>query len=1032
MDDGTTQAKARDELFERLLQRRSWLRGLARAIVADAAEADDVVQDACIAALQRSSQTSRGLDPWLSSVVRRLALLMRRREGRLRQREERAARPERLPSTADLVERIDTEQRLAAGVLALVEPYRTTLLLRFYEGLSAAEIARQQRIPEGTVRWRIKRGLDELRPRLKRDFGGSEALGIALVGLICGPGPTPAASSPFDAASGGKVAAAKLAATGVGAMVGAKWLAAGAIGIVLAATWIGFTGWMPRSDSGSPEVPRDVRIAADHSARVDHRQTSSPQAPAAKSVRTPLAIEASSQLSSVAAEVMRLRILESDGSPNSGKLVVLKPKRGEAEPVSGMIDENGWIELEATGQKRELAIERADAFPFRSIVELAPGERVIELPEGEGLSGRIVVDGAPLAKAIMLELVGAEDANTEFNTDDPERAVLHERALTRTGTSGEFLFRGLESSRPYCLRMPRGYAKPGTRRYSGPNQRLLFPIAELRNGLVLDVERHIALRGRIVEADGSMPVLDAIVDARLTWANGTTMDTGARSDADGFFEIFLHHRARRVALQYGSGPFWRGSARAEFELDSSTNDLDVGDLPLVEGRRFSLRIQDPEGKPIAGARTSVSGPSDDEGMIHVRELGAHTAAIDVVARGYRKARVDLPADTPDPFLVTLAPTNELIIEVLDREGRPLSGVGIRLKAHESLLQDGVSPLLRGNYEGSFRISGGTGDECRTSFAADQDGRLSLGALRPGFPLEIAVLDSCGKEVHAERCPPLGETEKRLVSLRTSSTLRTLRGRVLDARGDPVIGALVTPRPVDPNRKGPWKPWTTRAGGRFEVPLLSDGEYRLAVNKRGYLPLERELHVPAEEIELVLQKGLDLEVRVEDSHHRVIPGGSLRFVKLGAEHGPATSAPVAEGVFELAGLEDAPYELELQLVGASFRATVDPTVATHVFTLPVMGSVEAIWDLALDERSTGWLWLNLEPKNGACTGQYEGFIESPAGSHFFETVLPGEYELSLSYGGGWLFRTPDDPVGWLVQPIPVTVLAGETTKVALRP
>ena len=47
-------------------------------------------------------------------------------------------------------------------LLRLDEPYRTVILLRFYEGLSSAEISRREGIPAGTIRWRLKQGLKEL------------------------------------------------------------------------------------------------------------------------------------------------------------------------------------------------------------------------------------------------------------------------------------------------------------------------------------------------------------------------------------------------------------------------------------------------------------------------------------------------------------------------------------------------------------------------------------------------------------------------------------------------------------------------------------------------------------------------------------------------------------------------------------------------------------------------------------------------------------------------------------------------------
>lgn len=69
-------------------------------------------------------------------------------------------------SPEQLVERAQLERRLAERVLERPEPFLTTVLLRYREGLSAEQIATQQGIPAGTVRSRLKTALDRLRREL--------------------------------------------------------------------------------------------------------------------------------------------------------------------------------------------------------------------------------------------------------------------------------------------------------------------------------------------------------------------------------------------------------------------------------------------------------------------------------------------------------------------------------------------------------------------------------------------------------------------------------------------------------------------------------------------------------------------------------------------------------------------------------------------------------------------------------------------------------------------------------------------------
>jgi RNA polymerase sigma-70 factor (ECF subfamily) len=166
---------------ERLLQHATWIRGLARSLIADAATADDLVQETWVAALMHPPSTERSLRPWLATVLRNLV----RKSCRRRAAQDLPAElPATLPEPEELCEQLESEQLLTRELSRLEEPYRSTLLLRFYRGLEPIEIARRQGIPDGTVRWRIKRGLALLRGRLEdRAAGSPRAWSLALLPL---------------------------------------------------------------------------------------------------------------------------------------------------------------------------------------------------------------------------------------------------------------------------------------------------------------------------------------------------------------------------------------------------------------------------------------------------------------------------------------------------------------------------------------------------------------------------------------------------------------------------------------------------------------------------------------------------------------------------------------------------------------------------------------------------------------------------------------------------------------------------------
>jgi RNA polymerase sigma-70 factor (ECF subfamily) len=169
--------------LDELLEHAGWTRALAVRLLGDADDADDVVQETWLSALRARPPRQHGLRPWLATVVRNLARSHGRRHARWRAREQQVAQQTSpsVPSSEELLSQLQTERTLAALVLDLPEPYRHTVILRYHHGKSAADIARAEDIPQGTVRWRLKFGLDQLRQRFEERAGGGDvARGILI------------------------------------------------------------------------------------------------------------------------------------------------------------------------------------------------------------------------------------------------------------------------------------------------------------------------------------------------------------------------------------------------------------------------------------------------------------------------------------------------------------------------------------------------------------------------------------------------------------------------------------------------------------------------------------------------------------------------------------------------------------------------------------------------------------------------------------------------------------------------------------
>ncbi len=131
---------------ESLLQHASWAHSLARSLVGEAA-ADDLVQDTWLAAIKANPSADRPLRPWLGTVLGNLSRQESRSSARRKAREAEVAQTGFEPSAEELTEKAESQKLLMEQLLQLDEELREVLLLKFFEGLSAAEIGRRKGVP---------------------------------------------------------------------------------------------------------------------------------------------------------------------------------------------------------------------------------------------------------------------------------------------------------------------------------------------------------------------------------------------------------------------------------------------------------------------------------------------------------------------------------------------------------------------------------------------------------------------------------------------------------------------------------------------------------------------------------------------------------------------------------------------------------------------------------------------------------------------------------------------------------------------
>jgi RNA polymerase sigma-70 factor (ECF subfamily) len=143
----------------------------AMRILGNAAQAQDVVQDVFlrvwrrphafdasrgeIGAYLRLMARSRALDLW------REAQVAGRGSDRLKIAKEAERQVEDSPATA--AERGHTRERVREALGRLPEPQREALVLTYWGGLTADQVARRKQVPLGTAKSRIRLGLTKLR-----------------------------------------------------------------------------------------------------------------------------------------------------------------------------------------------------------------------------------------------------------------------------------------------------------------------------------------------------------------------------------------------------------------------------------------------------------------------------------------------------------------------------------------------------------------------------------------------------------------------------------------------------------------------------------------------------------------------------------------------------------------------------------------------------------------------------------------------------------------------------------------------------
>jgi RNA polymerase sigma factor (sigma-70 family) len=865
-----------EPLGPQLLVHLAWLKRLARSLVGNDARADDLVQETWVAALQRPPALDRPVRPWLAQVLLNVVRSRARSAGRRTRREQAAALPDPVPTPEQLVSEHDQLQELASLVRELDEPYRSTVLLCYGQGLSPSEVAQRLGVPAGTVRWRLKEALGQLRRKLDRRHGERARWRAILAPIAGGAGsrsgrPEPVAGYP-SLSRGRALSGTRWWTITLGlAMLTLGWVALRSSGARRDVT-AGHAGGAPPIPNGSPASRSTIAAAVPRS--------------------LPLPGETSLTLSGTvldptgaAVHAARLRLWDLDVSSAD--------EAAREVPTSA-----GRYSLRLPpGQYRLEA--RADGYvPTLEEVALARDQvRDLHVPVAAPLTGRVVIasTGQPLAGA-------------DVTAREPAIAMTQRQWRARTDSDGRFTFRELPV-RSYQL-----VAHAGA--LAGIASQIAVTAGGPTDVGVIHVLPAASVRGRVLSPDGA-PAQGARVGLVHPWSRSGGFELATIVGADGAFQLtgVLPGQYRLEARH--------GSRQVITDVEVGAQDQSEVTLKLASSTTIRGRVTDAHERPVRGALVMSSAGktfSSDDGTfaLELPARGSTSLLVSHTTAGAALfATIDLFTAAPEPVPIKLAPGFFVTGRV---RGNDDTGVAdVRVAA--AVVRPAVSPHLYATTDarGGFRLGPFPADIV-LEVSTHRQSRVAflIGAALPARPGQQRV-----------RVPQQGD-----LVLSTGAGGGTIAGRVLGAHGRPVAGAAVLAAEQlvtgadghDPTR---WTrvPRLTRDDGTFLFEELTTTTHALRVVHPDHAEeIVPDVPVGTSGLSIRLTPGAQLSGLVVGSDDRPVtdyvasvvprplPGESAaaharRRLQLEQE-GAAPSLPVRaqDGRFLLRRLRPGPYEL----------------------------------------------------------------------------------------------------------------------------
>lgn len=644
----------------------AFVRGLARRLCANDADAEDLCQDTWVEALRRpprawQAPTDRP-EGWLARVMQRLAWRRARGERRRAEREGRVraegARAAREAGDASL-EHALVLRDVADALVDLDEDARRLVLARHFEGLELVALAQREGVAVSTLKLRLAAVYERLRARLDERAGGDRARWTrALVAATGGgggsagtlsndsPKHTPAReASPArptrgirPSAAGSRAAAGLVGLAGLARSYGLQPLSLLTMGFATKLSVVAALGALvasglalrgpSRTDAslaGTVDEPHETP-APTASALEPGRGAALREAASTPEVVPPKVTAAPTPLS----ELARLEVLvtDLDGAPASGVEVLMGPWGAPLNRV-GKTDDQGVLALNwrpGFGDPRCVVALRPKGRIIGGLrtVSVAPGAHsALRFALDASLLPQPLTSGASFLLDVSLSEVVAQVDSRRFTLNAGQGRLVarlgdeakSEPERRRGGAYEADVERLAGGELAFVVgpgRVARAQVAGEIQVLSSRVVRLSSQIDELR-WFAVDVDGSGEARGKvrgIVRDLAGLPAGGVRVQASVVQGEGGAGGSGGRptqavTDGAGHYELQVPVGRVRIVAGAGVNPGAEGtlSIRADDELEF--------DATVDRGLTLVGRIVDGAGEPRAGVHVEATAAVGD-------------------------------------------------------------------------------------------------------------------------------------------------------------------------------------------------------------------------------------------------------------------------------------------------------------------------------------------------------------------------------------------------------------------------------------